>query len=383
MAVTNNRRISELTPASEVNKEDLVVIVQNGETKNAPKRLVSEENYTSTEKTKLAGIEEGANNYVLPDDVVHTNQINDVVREEELNQKLTSYSLKTETGAQVEIVFNASTYVMSIQLLDGEGNLIYESSEIDLPLETMVVDGEYDAATKEIVLTLDSGSTVRFSVSDLVSGLVSETQLAQTLAAYAKTTYVDGKISAVNVTISALSDKVDNIIVISNDENDATSDTEIFINPDEVNSMGTEVVNSLDGNETNMSPSVRAVKEKVSAIDTRVNKLETYSTEETVVGTWMGKPLYKKTINFGSFPNATTTRIPHGISNIEMVPFYLYGWYDSDDKRWLSNGRVGANNVLCLVTISSTYIILEGGSINWTNRTSNGNVTIYYTKTTD
>ena len=78
MAVTNNRRISELTPASEVNKEDLVVIVQNGETKNAPKRLVSEENYTSTEKTKLAGIEEGANNYVLPDDVVHTNDISDV-----------------------------------------------------------------------------------------------------------------------------------------------------------------------------------------------------------------------------------------------------------------------------------------------------------------
>ena len=160
-------------------------------------------------------------------------------------------------------------------------------------------------------------------------------------------------------------------------------DNKIWIESDFVNSMGTEVVDSLDGDETNMSPSVRAVKEKVSAIDTRVNKLETYSTEETVVGTWMGKPLYKKTINFGSFPNATTTRIPHGISNIEIVPFFLYGWYDSDDKRWLSNGRVGANNVLCLVTISSTYIILEGGSVNWTNRTSNGNVTIYYTKTTD
>ena len=110
---------------------------------------------------------------------------------------------------------------------------------------------------------------------------------------------------------------------------------------------------------------------------------EVYSTEETVVGTWMGKPLYKKTINFGSFPNATTTRIPHGISNIEIVPFFLYGWYDSEDKRWNSNGRVGANNVLCLITISSTYVILEGGSVNWTNRTSNGNVTIYYTKTTD
>lgn len=282
MAVTNNRRISELTPASEVNKEDLVVIVQNGETKNAPKRLVSEENYTSTEKTKLAGIEEGANNYILPDDVVHTNQINDVVREEGLNQKLTSYSLKTETGAQVEIVFNASTYVMSIQLLDGEGNLIYESSEIDLPLETMVVDGEYDAATKEIVLTLDSGSTVRFSVSDLVSGLVSETQLAQTLAAYAKTTYVDGKISAVNVTISALSDKVDNIIVISNDENDATSDTEIFIDPNEVNSMGTEVSSDLDSESAFMSPSIKVLMNIIGFKNIEWNSAKTYSKNKVV-----------------------------------------------------------------------------------------------------
>ena len=282
MAVTNNRRISELTPASEVNKEDLVVIVQNGETKNAPKRLVSEENYTSTEKTKLAGIEEGANNYVLPDDVVHTNQINDVVRQQELTQRLTNYSLKTETGAQVEIVFNASTYVMSIQLLDNEGNLIYESSEIDLPLETMVVNGEYDAATKEIVLTLDSGSTVRFSVSDLVSGLVSETQLAQTLAAYAKTTYVDGKISAVNVTISALSDKVDKIIVISDNENDATSDTEIFINPNEVNSMGTEVSSDLDSESAFMSPSIKVLMNIIGFKNIEWNSAKTYSKNKVV-----------------------------------------------------------------------------------------------------
>lgn len=282
MAVTNNRRISELTSASEVNNEDLMVIVQNGETKNAPKRLVSQENYTSTEKAKLAGIEEGANNYVLPNDVVHTNQIADVVRQQELTQRLTNYSLKTETGAQVEIVFNASTYVMSIQLLDSEGNLIYESSEIDLPLETMVVDGEYDAATKEIVLTLDSGSTVRFSVSDLVSGLVSENQLAQTLAAYATKNYVDGQISAVNVTISALSNKVDNIIVISDDESDATSDTEIFIDSDEVNSMGTEVSSDLDSESAFMSPSIKVLMNIIGFKNIEWDSTKTYSKNKVV-----------------------------------------------------------------------------------------------------
>lgn len=373
MAVTNNRRISELTPASEVNKEDLVVIVQNGETKNAPKRLVSEENYTSTEKTKLAGIEEGANNYVLPDDVVHNNQINDVVRQQELNQKLTSYSLKTETGAQVEIVFNASTYVMSIQLLDNEGNLIYESSEIDLPLETMVVDGKYNAATKEIVLTLDSGSTIRFSVSDLVSGLVSETQLAQTLAAYAKTTYVDGKISAVNVTISALSDKVDNIIVISNNENDATSDTEIFINPDEVNSMGTEVVNSLNGNETNMSPSVNAVKKYVKEI---------YSTNEVKTNKiWIdGKPIYRKVIN-SKCPSksATWVTISSNLNADEILSYTGYIEFSTSEHKLLALG-----------TSQFTYFQLNKTSHELQIATNDSGffgkpikVIIEYTKTTD
>ena len=162
--------------------------------------------------------------------------------------------------------------------------------------------------------------------------------------------------------------------VLVQDTQPIEEDNKIWIESDFVNSMGTEVVDSLDGDETNMSPSVRAVKKAL---------LEVYSTEEQVVGTWMGKPLYKKTINFGSFPNATNKRIAHGISNIEMIPFFLYGWYDSDDQRWYSNGRTGADNVICLINIDSTSVILQGGKINWTNRTSNGNVTIYYTKTTD
>ena len=277
MAVTNNKRISELNGASQVNKEDLLVIVQNGETKNAPKRLVSEENYTSTEKTKLAGIEAGANRYVLPDDVVHDNDIADVVRNDSLEQTLRSYSLVTETGNQVELVLNESTYEMTVKLLDKNGRTIHTSNKIDLPLETMVVNAEYDKAKKEIKLTLQNGNTVSFSVADLVSGLVSETQLTNTLAAYAKTNYVDGEISKVNVTISSLSKKVDDLIIIGSEEN-VTDDTEIFIETDSLNNLGTEVVNSLDGNETTKAPSVRAVNE---VLNNKPNIESSYSSSKT------------------------------------------------------------------------------------------------------
>ena len=87
---------------------------------------------------------------------------------------LTNYTLKTSTGSSIELLVNSTTYVMTLNLKDINGNTI-STGTVDLPLETMVVNATYDRTTKEIVLTLQSGTTVRFSVADLVSGLVSET----------------------------------------------------------------------------------------------------------------------------------------------------------------------------------------------------------------
>lgn len=86
---------------------------------------------------------------------------------------LTNYELKTNTGSTIELSINSSTYVMTLNLKNSAGTTI-STGTIDLPLETMVVNASYDSTTKEIVLTLQSGSTVRFSVADLVSGLQSE-----------------------------------------------------------------------------------------------------------------------------------------------------------------------------------------------------------------
>ena len=45
-----------------------------------------------------------------------------------------------------------------------------------------------------------------------------------------------------------------------------------------------------------------------------------YSTSEQVIGTWIdGKTLYRKVVNFGALPNATTTTVAHGISNLGVV----------------------------------------------------------------
>lgn len=64
-----------------------------------------------------------------------------------------------------------STYVLTATLKDANGTVL-STPTVDLPLETMVVGASYDESTKEIILTLQNKETTRFSVADLVAGLV-------------------------------------------------------------------------------------------------------------------------------------------------------------------------------------------------------------------
>lgn len=77
-------------------------------------------------------------------------------------------------AADLKAEIDSSTYVLTLQLKDSSGNLIGNERTIDLPLETMVVDGEYDSQTQKIKLELKNGNHVEFSVADLVSGLQTE-----------------------------------------------------------------------------------------------------------------------------------------------------------------------------------------------------------------
>ena len=104
---------------------------------------------------------------------------------------LVNYSLTAETGAKIELSINTTDYKLKAILKDKNNNIIHTSNEIDLPLETMVVSASYNNTTKEIILTLQNGNTVRFSVADLVSGLVSEAQLQTILANYYTKTEVN------------------------------------------------------------------------------------------------------------------------------------------------------------------------------------------------
>ena len=106
---------------------------------------------------------------------------------------------------------------------------------------------------------------------------------------------------------------------------------------------------------------------------------EVYSTNETVIGTWIdGKPLYRKVIDFGALPNTNVKDVPHGISNVEnVIRQYGYVKYHDGVMQTLphSNTLIEGNIML--------YADATNVSIKTGRDRSNGKgiVVLEYTKT--
>ena len=75
-------------------------------------------------------------------------------------------------ACNIDAEIDPTNYVMTVKLKNSLGQQLSQT-QIDLPLETMVVDGRYDEATKKVVLTLENDEEVSFSIADLIDGLVS------------------------------------------------------------------------------------------------------------------------------------------------------------------------------------------------------------------
>lgn len=80
----------------------------------------------------------------------------------------------TKYATALSLTINSSTFVMTGQLKDQNGDNLGTAQTIDLPLESVVVNGSYNNTTKKVVLTLQNGNTIEFSVADLVAGLQTE-----------------------------------------------------------------------------------------------------------------------------------------------------------------------------------------------------------------
>ena len=80
----------------------------------------------------------------------------------------------TKYWASLDLSLNTTTYVITAQLKDQDGNALGSPKTVDLPLESVVVSGSYNAQTKEVELVLENWTKITFSVADLVAWLQTE-----------------------------------------------------------------------------------------------------------------------------------------------------------------------------------------------------------------
>ena len=92
-------------------------------------------------------------------------------------------NMKVRYGRGIYLDLNEKNYVLSIGLLNDLGDIIPNSTKIiDLPLESVVVGGSFDEETSEIVLVLKNGNEIRFPVSNIVGGFISDKEFEDFLA---------------------------------------------------------------------------------------------------------------------------------------------------------------------------------------------------------
>ena len=154
----------------------------------------------------------------------------------------TKFNLKADKTAAVgsfDLSINNTTYVITLQAKDVNGNNLGTAKTIDLPLESVVVSGSYNNTTKKVILTLKYGSTVDFSVADLISGLQSEITSTNKLSA--------DLVDDTNTTHKFVS--ATDIVNWNNKQNALVAGTNITIDPNTntISATGGSSITSING----------------------------------------------------------------------------------------------------------------------------------------
>lgn len=125
------------------------------------------ESYLESQMEGVVEVSKSYNGGTTEDIVVNINNATDTI-----TANLTEQSKKS-IGSKVGLNVDSSTYIMTLQLLNKDGELLSEGT-VDLPLESMVVNATYSNGI--IKLTLKNGETLDVGISDLISGLVPDSR---------------------------------------------------------------------------------------------------------------------------------------------------------------------------------------------------------------
>ena len=174
---------------------DLTTLLAGKE--DADATIVKDANYAHISVSSENGVSDGTNTYkyTLPNDVARLSDIptelpnpNALTIDEAGTTKtydgseavsisipaIDDFAERDEAVGSFELTIDSSTYVLSLQAKDVNGDNLGSAETIDLPLESMVVSGSYDAENKQLVLELKSGDTIEIPIDDIIAGLQEE-----------------------------------------------------------------------------------------------------------------------------------------------------------------------------------------------------------------
>lgn len=176
---------------------------------------------------------------------------------------LSNYTLTDSVGNKLTFLLDQKTYVLTINLLNPKNEIISTAS-VDLPLESMIVDGRYENGY--VYLMLKSGTEIRFSIAALISGLVPSTRKinGQTLDRDV-TIFIPTKLSELSEDTSHRT-VTDEEKALWNNRDYNTFDNLPIIPP------GVEIVDNCDSTAREKSLSARQGKILKEAIDSKLNK---------------------------------------------------------------------------------------------------------------
>ena len=120
---------------------------------------------------KVNTMEEGAQ--VNRIETISKNGISLPITNKNINIDLSEYSLGSEAGANFLAEIDNTTYVLTFKLLNREGTIL-KQQEIDLPIESLIINGRYDAINKSLILTLQNGNDITIPIGALINGLQEE-----------------------------------------------------------------------------------------------------------------------------------------------------------------------------------------------------------------
>ena len=92
----------------------------------------------------------------------------------ELKSVIEAGGSPSDYAVDIDFSMNSQTFVVTAQLKNKDGDLIGTAKSVDIPLESTVVNGSYNNATKTLTLTLVSGQSINIPIGDIINGLQAE-----------------------------------------------------------------------------------------------------------------------------------------------------------------------------------------------------------------